>query len=256
MWFSPGSSVLLAFLVTPMSTPLADDHSRENPYQPPQDVGQEGYDPIVTFGSEAALNRVATGLNLVYWGIAITLLSIIGGALMVFASMAANSMGLVMFVGMAIGLGVIVGVLVGLVGRIFCMAVPPGTGAQPLIYAAVALDVVVLLVSIGSMVGVVPAWLPNSTNLLSLVATLLFVVFMKRVSTFIGRDDLASKAQGLITMGIVILGVAFLAGVGAAMLGPVALMLAMLVLMIMAILLVLRYVRLLVNLREAILARA
>ena len=42
--------VALAFLVTSMSTPLADDDSRENPYQPPQDVGQEGYDPIRTFG--------------------------------------------------------------------------------------------------------------------------------------------------------------------------------------------------------------
>ncbi len=238
-----------------MSTPLADDHSRENPYRPPQDVGDEGYDPIRTFGSEAALNRVATGLNLVYWGIAITLLSVIGGFLAMLASMAANSIGVMMVIGMAIGVGVIVGVLVGLVGRIFCMAVPPGTGAQPLIYAAVALDVVALLVSIASIVAVVPEWLPRSTNLLSLVATLLFIIFMKRVATFIGQPDLAANAQGLITMGIVILGIAFLAGVGAVVMGPIALI-GMLVLIILAILLVLRYVRLLVNLRNAILARA
>ena len=64
------------------------------------------------------------------------MLSVIGGALVLFASMAANSMGIAMVAGVAIGLGVIVGVLVGLVGRVFCMAVPPGTGAQPLIYVS------------------------------------------------------------------------------------------------------------------------
>ena len=223
---------------------MSDAREEINPYAPPASMTGEVYDAAKVFGSPDALHRVASGLNLVYWGIAIILLSTIGGIFIVAA------------VGLAGGLlvlsGIVAGILVGLVGRVFCLSVPAATHAREIIYAAVAFDIVAVAMTLVRFVMLLPGWCSDVANLLSFIATVLFVIFMKRVASFINQPGLADQAQGLITMGMVlfVLWVAVL--FGAALLGKLVGLLGF-VLVVFVLVIFLRYVRLLVNLRKEIL---
>jgi hypothetical protein len=221
-----------------------------NPYAPSSTPAFDA-GPIAAFGSEKSLKRVADGLNLVYWGIAIILLSFIGGLvlLFVFATVWGE---LATIPAVLMGLGIIAGTITGLVGRIFCLDVPEATNARPLIYSAVGCDVIAMLITVVSWIPAVPEQISRIPNLLSLVATLLFIIFMKRIANFIRQPQLAERAQSLVTWGIVV----FLLVLGMALLvivaGPVAGLLG-LVALVLALVVFLRYVRLILDLRKAIL---
>jgi hypothetical protein len=222
-----------------------------NPYAPSSTSELESFSPVAAFGSEKALKRVADGLNLVYWGIAITLLSIIGGMVLIFAF---GAMGgdLAAIPAVLMGLGIIAGVIIGLVGRIFCLDVPEETNARPMIYSAVVCDILAVLVSVVVWIPGIPQAISSVNNLLSLLATLLFVIFMKRIANFIQRPELADRAQSLVTFAVVLIVLAFGAAFLAMLVGPIAMLLG-LVAFVLAIVMFLRYVRLLIDLRRAIL---
>jgi hypothetical protein len=217
-----------------------------NPYAAPTDVGS-----ISSLGTTETLRRVASGLNLVYWGIGIVLLAIlvgiIGGALTAVLGKAA-----VLIVAI-LPAGVIVGTIVGFVGRLFCLAVPPQTGAQGLIYGAVVCDVVAVALALGQFVTE-STLVQGASNLLSLTATILFILFLKRVSQFVGRMDLAAKAKSLLVLGITLFAVAF-GGALLAVAAPPLLILVGLAILVLALVLLAQYLGLLRDLRLAILAQ-
>jgi len=188
----------------------------------------------------------------VYWGIAIILLSVIGGIVlgMVFAAAGGT---LALFIPAAlIGLGVIAGTITGLTGRIFCLDVPEETNARSLIYAAVICDAVAILVSIATWIPNVPESISSITNLLSLLATLLFIIFLKRIAKFIGRSELADRAQSILTLGIVLVALSFGTALLLFVVGPLAGLLGFVV-VVLGLVVFLRYVRLVLDLRKAIL---
>jgi hypothetical protein len=218
----------------------------DNPYATPAAVGT-----ISALGSDQTLKRVATGLALVYWGIVIVLLSVV---LAVFTGIAAQGAAdvLVLFLRIC-SLGVILGIVVGFIGRVMCLAVPANTNAQSLIYGAVIFDLLALGIHIYDAISRSEV-LDFLGNLCSLIAIILFVLFLKRVSEFVGRTDLADRAKSLIGLGLTTLLVAFLGGV-IAVAAPIVLVLVGLGILVMALVMLVLYVRLLRDLRQAILAR-
>ena len=225
-----------------------------NPYAPTQATSDDSIDPMPAFGLPKAMSRVATGLSLVYWGIALIMISIIGTGVMVPLMMRGSGVGTVGVLALALGLGMMLGVFLGLIGRICCLAIPQESQARGLIYAAVAFDLAAIAGGGLSYIFVIPFWPQRLGNLLTLIATVLFVLFLNRVSAYIQRPDLAGAAKSLVVMGAVVFVLGIAVAVAVAFIGSIAGLAGLVVLAIM-ILMLLRYVRLLSNLRKAILER-
>ncbi|QDV87543.1 hypothetical protein [Planctomycetes bacterium TBK1r] len=225
-----------------------------NPYAPTQATSDDSFDPLPAFGSPEAMSRVATGLSLVYWGIALIMISIIGTGVMVPLLMRGSGVATIGVLALMLGLGMMLGVFLGLVGRICCLTIPEESRARGLIYAAVAFDLAAIVGGALSYILVIPYWPQRLGNLLSLIATVLFVLFLKRVSAYIRRPDLEGDAKSLVVMGAVVFVLAIAVAVAVAFIGSIAGLAGVVVLVIM-ILMLLRYVRLLSNLRKAILGR-
>ena len=96
--------------------------------------------------------------------------------------------------------GVIVGAILMSVGPLVCLAVPAETGAKGLLIASVLFQ----LASPAN--GVLPRLAPSAVpqgfqvvlQLLSLVGFVLFVLFMKKLAEYIGRQDLALRARNVL----------------------------------------------------------
>lgn len=227
-----------------------------NPYQAPS-AHSGGFS---AFG-EAALRSVATGLNLIYWGVATVLLSAILGSVGIGVFTAGQQLAMLGAVALLMVLGVLAGGIMMLVGRIYCLSVPDETGAKSFIVIAVICDILGMgLGFVGGFSDSAPAsGLGNLTNLL---ASVMFILFMKKVADFVGRKDLAERSMSLLILGGVMFGLMVLmfalvvvtaaSGASAAALGMVMLVLG-LSLFVVGIFMFFRYVRLLVDLRTAIL---
>lgn len=173
-----------------------------NPYASPVATG--GYEQVRQFfGSDAALRKVASGLNLVYWSIGVSILAAIGsgilGAILGPARVQAPTI---------LGTLVVIGLtttVMGIVGKVMCLAVPPQTGAQGLIISAVVLEI------FGNLGGLVARFskLPpevatpffGGVSLLGIIGAVLFVLFMRKLALYIGRPELARKASSILIVG-------------------------------------------------------
>lgn len=218
----------------------------DNPYAPPKTIGT-----ISALGSEQTLQRVATGLNLVYWGIGIVLVSVICTIVVSIVLQGSLEAALIL-IGIC-SFGVVLGIVVGFIGRVLCLAVPVQTRAQGLIYGAVAFDLLALGAHIAE-VFLEAELLDFAGNLCSLVAVILFVLFLKRVSEFVGRFDLADQAKTLLGMGCAVFVVAVLGGV-MAIAAPMVMVLIGLIIIVVAVAMLILYLRLLPDLRRAIQTR-
>lgn len=233
---------------------MAPSQDPLNPYAPTQTIADDSFDPMPAFAFPQAMSRVATGLSLVYWSIALIVLSVIGGRFVVPLMMRGASMGTMMVIAFAMGLVMMLGVLLGLVGRVFCLAIPQASRARGLINAAVAFDLAAILTWTISWVVAVPFWTYSLGNLLSLTATALFFLYLKRLAAYLQRADLEGNAKSLMVM----VAVLFVGGIAAAVAVYFVDMIMGLfgvVLLVIMILLLLRYIRLLSNLRKAIVER-
>ena len=97
-----------------------------------------------------------------------------------------------------------------------------------------------------------PVFLPQLASLFSLIASLLFLFFLKRVAGYIQQQDLHERARGLIVLTFALFTVLIFTAVGAA-LAPVFAAFGGFAIIVMALLMLLRYARLLVDLRWSIL---
>ncbi|QDV46045.1 hypothetical protein Enr13x_59490 [Stieleria neptunia] len=225
-----------------------------NPYAPTQTIPDDSFDPMSAFAFPQAMARVATGLRLVYWSIALIVLSVVGGRFVLPLMMRGSSMGTMNWISFAMGLVMMLGIVLGLIGRVFCLAIPQASRARGLINAAVAFDLAAILIWTISWVVAVPFWSQSLGNLLSLTATALFVLFLKRLSAHLQRPDLEGNAKSLMVMVAVLFVVGIAAAVAGYFVGIIAGLFGVVLLVIM-VLLLLRYIRLLSNLRKAILGR-
>jgi hypothetical protein len=215
----------------------------DNPYAPPKTMGT-----ISALGSEQTLQRVATGLNLVYWGIGIVLISVIC-TFVISIALQGSLEAVFILIGFCT-FGIVLGIVVGFIGRVLCLAVPAETRAQGLIYGAVAFDLIAVAVHIAD-VFLESEVLEPAGNLCSLVAIILFVLFLKRVSEFVGRSDLAERAKALLGLGVAVFVVTILGGV-MSIAAPMIMVLIALILIVVALTMLVLYLRLLRDLRLAI----
>jgi hypothetical protein len=133
----------------------------------------------------------------VFWGVLITILSVLLGGPLAF--MLLFTIGpLALFV---IPAGVFIGTVTGLVGRCFCLAVPPNTGSKGLIYAAVACDLAAITKSVIELFVELPAVADQATSLLPTAAIVLFVLFLRQLASHIGEHELAKQTGSLLVMG-------------------------------------------------------
>ncbi len=152
--------------------------------------------------------KVVTGLRLVFWGVLIVILSVLlGGPLSVVLLFVIGPFAL-----FVIPAGVLTGTTTGLVGRCFCLSVPPKTGSHQFIYTAVICDLAAIAFSAAEFVAELPALASLVTSLLPTAAMVLFVLFLRQLANSLGEHDLAKTAGGLLVMGgiLVVLTVAML----------------------------------------------
>jgi hypothetical protein len=161
----------------------------------------------------------------------------------------------------------LVAAVMDLIGRIFCLAVPPECAGAPYLQTALAIIGAGMAVTIWSLLGALgilvnpPVLLSGVVGLLNLVASILFMIFLRLLAEYIHRDDLASAAKSVLAFAVIIL-ICAVGVLGTFVVGiffpPVALLgiLGVCVLIILAIALLVRYAGLLSNLRGALSAYA
>lgn len=156
--------------------------------------------------ARSGMNKVANGIKLVFWG---SVMMVFAGVMGAFAGPLTTLMGpeFLLVAAAASFFIQVAGGILSIVGRVFCLAVPPQVGAKGLIVPAVALDGLGILlgVLIGTG-GMEPAIGMLGAGLAGFVTFLLFVLFVRKVALSLKRRDLADDAK----MVLIMIGVTFL----------------------------------------------
>ncbi len=145
-----------------------------------------------------SLMKVANGLGMIYAGIVVALLAGIGGGILVGVLTAGRNFDAAEFVAIMILVASIVSWILNIVGSLFCLATPEESGAQGMIYASVAAMGINLLITIAMWLKLMPHGANNIQYLLSLISGVTFLVFLRRLALFIGRQDLAARARSIL----------------------------------------------------------
>jgi hypothetical protein len=154
------------------------------------------------------------------------------------------------FVFMVAGLAALIGIIMVIVGTLMCLATPEETGAKGFILASVVLYIVGFCASVvGYLVGSDPVSMVGT--LASLAANILFLLFLKQLSEFIGAIPLAERAKLLLILWGVTVGLQIIVALGAFVQLPLLGLLALVVVIISLVSLFL-YLGLLDRLRKAI----
>ncbi len=145
-------------------------------------------------------HRVSTGLKLIYAGLILIVLTFLGG--MILGATGGTSQAVLYAV---LGLSVLASIL-SIVGQFYCLDVPEKVKATGTIYAAVALSVTSIALSIAAAIPSVgaPAWAGQVAQLLSCAGQICFLVFLRRLAEFLG-DPLQISRAGFVLVGTFIL---------------------------------------------------
>jgi hypothetical protein len=185
--------------------------------------------------------NVRKGINCVYYGL---YLIVVGFLVIIFgAAMLAVSPTAALAIVAAGPFMIIAGTVLGLVGRIMCLSVPDDCAASNVIYAAVVCDVAALLITTAGWVVDLPPIVNSLGGLLPAVASILFLVFLKKIAAHIRDGVSEQRASTILKLGIASV-VTMILGV---FLPPVVI-----VAFLMMIVSFFIYVRLLLSLRESL----
>ena len=241
-----------------------------NPYQAPTASADVSSDTLV---AAQDMQGTKTGLKLIYWGI-IILLVVVVGSIVAGVSLAASfgsgrndvplrAMGIGVIAG---GVGMVVGGLMMFIGQCFCLTVPKESGGWGLVLVSVLSQIANLVMS---WTGNFLTMSDNSLGfVLSLFGTIIGIVgmfcflhFLCKVAEYVGSDatirrakNLLSVAGFLLVMYFGFIGVTLLVGVagrgpgGGAALSTLVVGIAGLVLVVVAIVCLCMYTTLLRNL--------
>lgn len=142
-------------------------------------------------GTRNQMNTLANGIKLVFWG---TVLVVVAVLISFFAGLFLPAMVLV-----ALGVSLI-GSLISTIGRIVCLGGPSKTGGKSLLIAAVACDLISIGVALATMIGAAIAMSELVINLLGLATLILFVLFIRAVTSAIGQSHLAEDARTIVIL--------------------------------------------------------
>ncbi len=169
-----------------------------NPYASPQsDFAAAGQ--AWMRDQSGQLRSVYIGLSLCYWGIVLMLLGLLVGAAGGLAAGMIAGPGASMILGFA-GIGMaIVGAILSFVGPFFCLTVPAESGAKGFIIASVILQLgnffitpALTLVDLPGFSGFTGTL---ASPLISFAGIMAFILFMQRLSSFIGRGELVARTN-------------------------------------------------------------
>lgn len=141
-----------------------------------------------------ALSKTALGLSLVYYGIVLLLFSLI------LAMLAGFFLPLVAMLALP---GILFAPILMFVGPLFCLTVPAHTNAKGLITATVLLQLANYIAIFLPMVGFDFGAFQPFMQTLNLLSNICFLLFMRQLALFIGRNDLAGRASRILIGGIV-----------------------------------------------------
>ncbi len=193
--------------------------------------------------------QVPLGISLVYYSLALMLLAIIG----IFGSplflLSVNPM-LVVRAIIGFGFLILVASVLSLVGTGLCLTAPNKMAGKGAIHLAVALNVAAVLICVASQFTTLPRWIVASSNLPAIAGFVCFLVFLMHVGSFIRNDELTSRAEGLLNLGITLVAVMVLMAASASVM-PMAGALLGLLTFILGAVGFLRYARLLHDLKQA-----
>ncbi len=187
------------------------------------------------------LQNVQKGVSYVYYGLYLMVGSILVAMLGAGIMMALPTAGLVLIA--AAPLMIIAGSVLSFIGRIKCLSVPGDCAATGVIYTAVVCDVIAILISAVSWFIELPQLVSTLSALLTLAASVLFLIFLKKIAAFI-RDSVSEKRSSSVlnlciaTFVTMIIGVFF----------PPLLIVAFIVMIVGCII----YVQLLISLKESL----
>lgn len=182
-----------------------------NPFAPPATVNE----PVVP-GMPVDPDRLAgveTGLRLVYYGIVTILLCVIA----MIPSIAILPPAVLLFAG-----GIFLGWLMMLIGPFFCLTAPAETGASGLIIGSISCQLMGFLASVVRIFLEAPlSQLVNFFgSLIGLAGTALFLLFLMKVASHVGRYDLQQRGRNILIGGCIMFALMIAVGVGAAVAGP------------------------------------
>jgi hypothetical protein len=151
----------------------------------------------------ASLRKVASGLGLVYAGLCMIVFAI----LLPFLAFPVMG-GPHRLVIIATGLLLITGIVLDTVGRLLCLAMPQErSGAKIIIILAVAFDLIALVFSLLNLAKLfipnlmLPPVLALVQTPMSIVGSVLFVMFLRMLALYVGREDLAGRAILVLILG-------------------------------------------------------
>ncbi|MDG2220068.1 MAG: hypothetical protein P8L85_01725 [Rubripirellula sp.] len=144
-----------------------------------------------------------------------------------------------------------IGSILMFVGPLFCLTVPAETNAKGLIITAVVLQIINIVAVLLPFAGVDLAGFDSFVQIFSVLSSIFFVLFMRKLAIFIGREDLAKRASNILVGGLVSFFGAIASGVLAFLIGP-AISLMLLVFAIVGIVIFVMYANLVNTLSKAL----
>ena len=197
------------------------------------------------------LRRVSQGISSVFYGLQLSALAVLGGFVVPFAL--AGDFALAMKVILGLGILSIVAGLLGLYGKALCVASPSEMRGKEFIYAAVIMDVLAIVIQLASQFTSVPRIIAESTTLLWVAGLACFLFYLARLGRFVHDDELATRAAGLIKIGVAVAATLALSFASVFTM-PAAGGLFVLVALILGVLGLIRYSRLLLDFRKRLAA--
>ena len=183
-----------------------------NPYSSPGSIDPS--EPLIGRRDldRAGLLATARGLSVFYWGIIVLVVTVLALAL----AMLLPSIVIFMF------FGIVCGAFMMVIGMAMCIAVPRETNGRGLIIGSLVCQIVNVSASgFEGLIPDLPVYFSLVANLLGLVGNVLFLMFLRCVALYIGRQDLAKRSIVIIVMIVALIPIAIGAGVAAATMGEV-----------------------------------
>ena len=150
-----------------------------------------------------SVNKVGIGVSLVMWDV--TLSALIYLALTMAPVFLQRQIPLVPMFRLLAGLQLLwIGVVVfGIIGRALCLVVPGESQAKPYIFMSVLLQLyfVLIIVASVSLRGDLSGYVMLSGEVAQLLAHVLFLGFLRRLSQYLRREDLYRETQRSMTHG-------------------------------------------------------
>jgi hypothetical protein len=177
-----------------------------NPFASPQTMASDRPEVMWAAENPEGLRKVKLGLTLVYAGICGILVTALGfPILMVVVGGALESPETVLLLGLVVtGVMLLLAVLM-FVGQLFCLSVPAESGAKPFIIAAVCLQGIGFLGTLSGFIlpqGMVSTLISGGLNLAGLASFVCFLLFLRKVATYIVRYDIAGRAVRALVVGV------------------------------------------------------